>query len=148
MEPNEKSSLTFRHAKRGDAGLLAAMNYQLICDEGHSNPMTLSELVARMKGWLAREYRGVVFERAEDVVGYALYRLEADSVYLRQFFVNPEYRRQGLGRAAMDILLTGIFPRRKRVTVDVLYQNHSAHEFWRAVGFTDYAVTLEMTNRP
>ena len=44
----------------------------------------------------------------------------------------------------MQILLSEVFPPRTRVTVDVLHHNHAAHEFWKAIGFHDYAVTLEM----
>jgi hypothetical protein len=45
-----------------DLPLLAEWNRQLIQDEGHRNPMTVAELQARMQGWLAGEYRAVVFE--------------------------------------------------------------------------------------
>ena len=139
-----KPFVTYRPARVADAPLLAAMNQHLIQDEGHSNPMTVPELVSRMKQWLRREYRGVLFERGGEVVGYAVYRLDVGSIYLRQFFIGRKYRRQGIGRAAMQILLSELFPPRTRVTVDVLHHNHAAHEFWKAIGFHDYAVTLEM----
>ncbi len=106
--------------------------------------MSLLELTTRMKGWLNREYKGVVFEREDKPIAYALYRIEPGWAYLRQFFVSPEYRRQGIGRQAMQILVNGIFPPRARVTVEVLCHNQTAHQFWKAVGFRDYAITLEM----
>jgi ribonuclease HI len=38
------------------------MNYQLIHDEGHRNPMTIQELEERMRAWLASgEYEAVLF---------------------------------------------------------------------------------------
>ena len=42
------------------------------------NPMTLPELEARMRGWLAGEYMCALFERAGRVVAYALYRCGPD----------------------------------------------------------------------
>jgi hypothetical protein len=41
-------------------------------------------------------------------------------------------------------LRTQIWPSGCRVTVEVLAQNERAHAFWRAVGFVDDAVTLEL----
>jgi GNAT superfamily N-acetyltransferase len=144
MEQKWHTGLAFRHARLSDADLLAKMNQQLIRDEGHSNPMSLPELTTRMRYWLNREYKGVLFERDRKEVAYALYRLDPGWAYLRQFFVSPEYRRQGIGRQGIQILLQTIFPPRARVTVEVLWHNEAAHEFWKAVGFSDYAVTLEM----
>jgi len=144
METDLKAALSFRAARVGDAKLLAELNYELIQDEGHSNPMSLPELAARMKQWLARDYKGVIFEHEGRVLAYAIYRLDSAWVYLRQFYVSREHRRQGIGRAAMRILLHSIFPPRLPVRVDVLYHNDAAHEFWRAIGFKDYAITLEM----
>jgi ribosomal protein S18 acetylase RimI-like enzyme len=144
MEDQRELTLTYRPARLADTILLARMNRQLIEDEAHGSFMTIPELVSRMRLWLSREFQGVLFERDGEVVAYAVYRLEQGAVYLRQFFVSRQHRRQGIGRAAMHILLHGIFPRRARVTVEVLYDNHTAHEFWRAVGFKDFAVTLEI----
>ena len=89
-----KPFVTYRPARVADAPLLAGMNQHLIQDEGHSNPMTVPELGSRMKQWLRREYRGVIFERGGEVVGYAVYRLDVGSIYLRQFFIGRKYRRQ------------------------------------------------------
>jgi GNAT superfamily N-acetyltransferase len=147
MEQDVTIGLKYRPAGLADVSLMAEMNHQLIRDEGHENQMTLPELATRMKRWLNSEYRGVLFEHRGGVVAYALYRSDPGWVYLRQFFVHRDYRRQGIGRAAIQILLSKLFPPDARVTVDVLYHNHPAHDFWRAVGFRDHAVTLEM-NRP
>ena len=60
-----------------------------------------------MHGWLSGgEYRAVLFERDSQPVAYALYRADADaSIYLRQFFVAREHRRQGIGVAAIELLV-------------------------------------------
>lgn len=54
--------MRYHLANDADLPLLAEWNRQLIQDEGHRNPMTVAELQARIQGWLAGEYRAVVFE--------------------------------------------------------------------------------------
>ena len=135
--------MTFRIASQGDCARLAELNHQLIRDEGHRNPMTVLELEERMKGWLAGEYRAVIFEEHNEVVAYALFREEAKEIYLRQFFVVRARRRQGMGRRAVELLRSKVWPKDKRLTVEVLAGNEAGTAFWRSVGFKDYALTLE-----
>jgi predicted acetyltransferase len=121
------------------------MNQQLIRDEGHRNAMTIPELEQRMLDWLASgEYRAVIFERDSLPLAYTLYRTEEDSsIYLRHFFVSRQHRRQGIGRAAVEMLFREVLPPASRVTVAVLSHNETGRRFWSAVGFRDYALTLE-----
>jgi len=136
--------MTFRPATLDDCPLLAGLNHALIRDEGHRNQMTVPELEQRMRGWLAGEYRAVIFEDAGEVVAYGLFREEPDLIYLRQFFVVLHRRRQGLGRRAMEIFRSQVWPQDQRLTVEVLVANQSGVAFWRSVGYTDYALTLEI----
>ncbi len=140
--------LRVRVATVEDVPLLAEWNRQLIQDEGHRNPMTLPELAERMRGWLnGGEYTAVVFEDDSEPVAYALYRDEPDSIYLRQLFVARERRRRGVGRQAIRLLVGQHLPPSRRLTVSVLVGNAAALEFWRAVGFADYSLTLELPPR-
>ena len=136
--------LQYRSATAVDVALLARMNRQLIEDEGHRNRMTLPELEERMGQWLATEYTAIMFEQHTMPVAYALFRPEAASIYLRQFFVERQYRRHGIGRQAMQLLLTEVWPPGWRITLDVLVHNQRGRAFWHALGFQDYAITLEM----
>jgi predicted acetyltransferase len=143
--------LIFRLATLDDCALLAELNHQLIRDEGHRSKMTVPELEQRMKGWLAFEYAAVIFENGGEVVAYALYRDQPEEIYLRQLFVVRNRRRQRIGRQAFEILRSKIWPVNKRLTVEVLVQNEAAVAFWRAVGYKDYVLTLEIlpnTNCP
>ena len=97
-----------------------------------------------MRGWLAAGYEAMIFEDGKEVVAYALYREQAEEIYLRQLFVVRNRRRQGIGRTAFEILRSRIWPTNKRLTVDVLVQNTAAVAFWRAVGYEDYCLTLEI----
>ncbi len=119
------------------------MNQQLIEDEGHRNRTDLAELETRMRSMLDGDYTATVFEWGERVVGYALWREELEWVYLRQFFVARRFRRRGVGRQAIRMLVDQVWPANMRVRVNVLIGNRPALEFWRAVGFVDYLITLE-----
>jgi len=136
--------MTFRPATLDDCLLLAGLNHQLIRDEGHRNQMTLPELEQRMRGWLSSEYRAVIFEDGGDVVAYGVYREQPEVIYLRQLFVVRQRRRQGLGRRAVEILRSQVWPKDRRLTVDVLVANQSGVAFWRSVGYSDYALSLEI----
>lgn len=137
--------MTFRIATLDDCPLLAGMNLQLLQDENHRNRfMTLPQLEERMRGFLSGEYRAVIFKGGAEVVAYALYREQPDEIYLRQLFVVRDRRRQGLGRKAVETLRSNIWPKNKRLTVDVLLSNPSAIAFWRTVGYKDYCLALEI----
>jgi len=134
----------FRLATQQDCALLAELNHQLICDEGHRNPMTVSQLEQRMREWLAGEYRAVIFEAEGEIVAYALFCEQQEEIHLRPFFVVRHRRRRGLGRQALEMLRSDVWPNDKRLTVQVLVGNHVAVRFWRAAGYADYALTLEI----
>lgn len=138
----------YRAATLDDVPALAAMNQALIRDEGHRNPMTLPQLQDRMAEWLRREYEAILFENNGSATGYALFRREPEYVYLRQLYVCPQPRRQGVGRAAFDWLRTHPWAGERRLRVEVLVGNAAAIAFWRAVGFRDYCLTLEMQLDP
>jgi len=140
--------MRFRRATIADLPLLARMNARLIRDEGHRNAMTGPELQMRMQGWLAGKYTAAIFESDAAQVGYVLYRREEPHIYLRQFFVERDWRRQGVGRAAIEWLLKNEWHDAPRVRLEVLTGNAAAIGFWRSVGFADYAITMERPTSP
>src|SRR5260221_14254945 len=123
---SSRQLLTHRFAEPADCCLLAQMNQQLILDEGHRNRMNVEELEDRTRDWLAEDYRAVLFSDGAEVVAYALYRELEYEIYLRQLFVVCEKRRQGIGRRAMQILRSKLWPTTKRLTVEVLAANQNA----------------------
>jgi GNAT superfamily N-acetyltransferase len=137
--------MQYRVASAEDCPTLAALNAQLRQDEGHRNSMTVAQLEDRMRGWLTSgEYQALLWEDNREVVAYALFRETAAEVYLRQFFVVRHRRREGLGRQALAALCAQVWPRQKRWTVSVLVKNAPAVAFWRAMGYMDYELTLEI----
>ena len=142
--------LTWHFASDVDLPALARLNAQLIQDEGHPNLLGVEQLEARMREWLNDGYVAVVYRDGGNVVAYALYRPSdsgwegpAGAIYLRQFFVARERRRQGIGRAAVEILRREILPPACRITLETLLPNTPAQQFWRSVGFRDYAIAFE-----
>ncbi|SRR5260221_11818864 len=102
--------LSFRLADPADAELLGRLNFQLIRDEGHRNPMSEPELADRMREWLrSEEYQAAIFFLEADLIAYLLWRKEADGqVYLRQFFVARDWRGRGIGKTAFHIICGGV----------------------------------------
>jgi len=138
-------SFRARPASLDDCPMLADLNHQLIEDEGHANAMSVSQLEARMRAWLASgEYRATLFEEGGAVVAYAVFLETPQEVYLRQFFVERGHRRAGIGRRAIAELFAS-WPRTKRWTVSVLAGNVPAIAFWRAMGYADYDITMQIS---
>ena len=138
--------LQYRFSTQDDVPLLAEMNQRLIRDEGHRNKMTLAELQGRMSDWIHTEYTAVIFSCGGNDIGYALYRKDADWIYLRQFFVKARMRRQGIGREAILWLKKNAWEESRIIRIEVLVNNPNGMSFWRAVGFEDYCITMEMKN--
>lgn len=139
--------MRFRTASLADVPLLARMNRHLREDERSRYLLSPSDLEARMRRLLEKEgYTAILFEIEDEAVAYALYREVEGGIHLRQFFVSRDHRRRGIGREAMQLLFTRIWPPQSRITVDVLVHNQQGTAFWRALGFADYAVTLERFN--
>ena len=137
------TELHWRPPTRTDIPLLAAMNQQLIRDEGHRNPMSLAELKERLASFLAGPYEAAIFW-AKEPAGYALWRFAPDHVYLRQFFIAPPLRRRGYGRLAMRLLREEAWPGQTRLRLEVLVGNERGIAFWRSVGLEPYCLTMEM----
>lgn len=138
-----------RKAGEADIPLLAEFNRGLIEDEGSRNPMSLHELAERMTGFLKDGVQVDLFCRDGEVLGYALYHIERDDygdapfVYLRQFFIAREHRRQGYGLQAAEYLIRHAFPSGAIVSLDVLHTNASGRRFWEKAGFSPYYTNLK-----
>ena len=76
-----------------DVPKLAQLNKQLIDDEKSDNPMNINELESRMKEFLETDYSAYFFIEDSQIIGYALIRNTSDSIYLRQFLIDRNYRK-------------------------------------------------------
>jgi GNAT superfamily N-acetyltransferase len=110
--------------------------------------MDIPQLKERMRGWITTgRYTAVIFEENEEAIAYALYREDAAEIYLRHLFVMRHLRRKDIGRRAVEILRSQLWPTTKRLTVEVLTQNQSAVAFWREMGYREYSLALEIMPR-
>jgi ribosomal protein S18 acetylase RimI-like enzyme len=141
-------NMKYRFATLSDIPILAFMNLQLTEDENHRNRFKAEQWFRdRMEQFIKGDYKSVLFEKEGKVLSYALYRNHPDyddTIYLRQIFVKRENRRQGIGQEVMNILRTDIWPKEKRLTVEVLSHNEVARKFFQSVGYKDYSLELEI----
>ena len=141
----DRSELRIDKAKRSEAPLLAELNFQLDQDEPHPHPLPLTELTERMVRWIeTSEYEVLVFRRRDQVAGYAVWRVEDRGAYLRHFFICRDQRRLGLGRAAMKQLCRDVFPKDRPIQIEVVVRNQAGIAFWRAIGFRDFGLSMEL----
>jgi uncharacterized glyoxalase superfamily protein PhnB/GNAT superfamily N-acetyltransferase len=142
-------TVTCREADIGDLDAIAGWNRQLQEDEG-SPPMARGDIAARLDRWLDAGYRAVVFESAQAPVGYALFCVAdpdlkgPDGIYLRQFFILRERRRQGFGRRAYAAFAREFCDGRE-IVLEALGSNPGAHTFWQTLGFEPYSITYHRT---
>ena len=135
--------LEFRVATQADIPLLASMNERLIRDEGHRSALTQQSLEPRMSRWLAGDYRAAIFSLDREPIGYALWKPKSNHVHLRQYYVEPAFRRKGYGKAGIALLLNNVWGEFARVRLEVLAGNDAGLRFWKSIGFEDYCVTME-----
>lgn len=134
-------SFSLSVASAQDVPELALMNKALILDEGSENPMTIAELETRMREFLTNGYTCVLIRPGSETAGYCLFRPEEGhnggkpGVYLRQYYIKPGYRRQGLGRTALQSIVDTCFADAAFVSLDVLDCNTVGKAFWAGVGF-------------
>lgn len=88
-----------------DVAKLALLNKQLIEDEKSDNAMNINELEKRMKEFLETDYSAYFFIEDSQIVGYALIRNTDNPVYLRQFLIDRNYRKNHYGTQAFQMLL-------------------------------------------
>ncbi|WP_090799830.1 GNAT family N-acetyltransferase [Asanoa ishikariensis] len=140
------TELVARSAALVDAPLLAVLNRHLIEDQHHHSTATDADLEARMRRWISGGQYAVAFiERGGLPVAYAVWRDDEDGIYVRQFFVSRDHRREGLGRAGFAVLRERWGD--KPVKLDALVHNERGLAFWRALGFRDYSLILSLDDR-
>jgi GNAT superfamily N-acetyltransferase len=145
--------IAVRRARQEDVPRLAAWNAQLIRDEHNDAGAPPDEIEPRLREWLAKDYVACVFEASDSTgahtptpFGYAIFRDLPDCVHLRHFFVEAAYRGRGYGRRAFEGLRK-MFPRGKRILVEVLVANAAGAAFWQSVGFTPRYLGLQLNPR-
>ncbi|GMV96025.1 MAG: hypothetical protein AMXMBFR83_03940 [Phycisphaerae bacterium] len=149
-QPVHSSNIELRPAGGADVPALAAMNHQLIRDEGSRNSMTPAELAHRMRGWLRDGWSADLVVISGEVIGYLVYQARRDEyvparceVHVRQFYIQPEHRRRGIGRLAFEKAVRSRFPSGATLVLEVLETNPQGRRFGEALGFKSHSMTLK-----
>ena len=123
-----------------DAGELARMNKCLIEDEKSDNPMTVRQLERRMLTFLSGDHEAFFFEEDNKILGYALIRNDEKPLYLRQFYIEREFRRKHLGREAFELLMDHLGT--SVIDIDCLPWNKAGMSFWKSMGFAETCISM------
>ena len=67
--------------------------------------MNLDELKSRMSMFIETDYSAYFFMEGDVIVGYTLVNNNSRPLYLRQFLIERRYRRNHLGKKAIELLL-------------------------------------------
>ena len=143
--------LGIRRALEADMILLASMNKHLIEDEGSQNPMNLKELEDRMRNWYHADWNIDILHIDDKVVGYTVYQYREQAydqnqrdIYIRQYFIQREYRKQGYGQQGINLLREKRFEEIKTIIIEVLNSNSNGMRFWSKMGFQAYSTTMKL----
>ncbi len=83
-----------------------------------------------------RNTNGMVAEIADKVVGVMIYELHKNRLHLINFAVAPTARRQGVGSAMVEKMVSKLsYDRRNRITLEVRETNLAAQLFFKSQGF-------------
>lgn len=141
--------MDWRYVEASDIAQLVTWNRNLQEDEG-SEPMSVDLLRPRMHRFLAGNYEAVIFSETATPVGYALFRptdvdLEGpDGIFVQQFFITREHRRNRMGATAFALIANEIRPGHK-IILEALTTNARGQAFWRSMGFEPYSTVYHLT---
>lgn len=87
---------------------------------------------------------GMVAEIELAVVGYMIYQLEKDSLYVLNFAVAPKWRRHRVGESMFATLVKKLSQQRRHtIRLEVRESNIGAQQFYRAMGMRAVKVLRE-----
>ncbi|MGY4759691.1 N-acetyltransferase family protein [Paenibacillus caseinilyticus] len=102
--------------------------------------MNLKQLKDRMRGFINTDYKAYTFEVDDEIIGYALVNHIRKPLYLRQFFICRNCRRNGYGKLAFEKLLEVLDTR--NIDIEVMYWNNTGYAFWKSLGFKERSVYM------
>lgn len=123
------------------AATLARLNQALIAEEGSDTPLSIDALTHRMQHWLTGDYQAVAATKGERIIGYCLFAVESNRVYVRQLYVLESERRAGYGRALLDWVAANT-PEHLALHLKVLAGNHRVLGFYKKLGYQLHAHEL------
>lgn len=87
---------------------------------------------------------GQVIETGNCINGFMLYELHKSKLHILNLAVHPDVRRQGIGRAMIEKMISKLSShRRSEISVELRESNTAAQLFFRACGFRAVRVIRE-----
>jgi predicted acetyltransferase len=114
---------------------LVEMNQRLVVDEQFDRPRPIDLIEKRWRQFFEKQYSVVLFRAEEKTIGYSLVNDRRQPAYLEHFFIREEYRRQGIGSRAFDLLMEELNV--KEMDLEVMIWNERGRSFWKSVGGTE-----------
>ncbi|GGD82037.1 GNAT family N-acetyltransferase [Paenibacillus nasutitermitis] len=136
------NELCIQTCSNEDLDLLAVLNKQLIEDEQYDNQMNMEQLKERMQGFINTDYNAYLFKEKNEIKGYALINHAREPLYLRQFFICRDSRRQGYGKTAFTKLIDLLGTH--QIDIEVMSWNERGHQFWKSLGFNERSVYMRL----
>lgn len=125
---SDKSCVHIRWMIRRDMPSVLAIESQ-----SFEFPWTEEEFIRCLR---QRDCIGMVAERNEEVAGFMIYELHKTRIHILSFAVAPSLRRQSVGSAMVDKLISKLaYQRRNRIVLEVRETNLAAQLFFRQLGF-------------
>jgi bis(5'-nucleosidyl)-tetraphosphatase len=108
-------------------------------------PGSETEVTFHLASLLRSEYTAVLFSnKKQQVVGYALYSIRPQYVYLRAFHIRDRYRGKGYGGEAIHRLRREVWQNVASIQIDVFTSDREEIGFWEEVGFRNRSLRLEL----
>jgi len=130
-------------AEKKDKEELLKMNRQLMADEQYDRPPEETELSKRWDQFLEKEdFQVLLFREEAQTMGYAVIHMKETPLYLRHFFINPEFRRKGTGTSCFNSMMD--FLDAREIDLDAMVWNERGIGFWHSLGFKDRCVSMNL----
>ncbi len=135
-------NISFSHADAQDIDALFSLNREII--EKYEDPSQID--IEGILAWVRRklekligEYRRILVDG--EIVGYLHFTPNGDMMELDDFYILPAHRKQGIGSAALEMILAET---QRPVFLYVFTQNEGAIRLYRRFGF-EIAETVSPT---
>lgn len=138
-----------------DVPLVAKWNIQLHEDEA-STPMTVEAAEDRYRRWLkGGTFQGALCIVNNEPIGYIIFEHRpvhpdlraSESVYVRQFFICRDSRRNHYGTTAFNVFLNTYVPQTANVILNVKSSNPAGQKFWESLGFNPENIEYELVRK-
>ena len=122
---------------------LAHLNLDLMLAEKYDQLKTIAELIPRMRTFLETDYEAYFVIHKKLKAGYILIKCTSEPIYIRQFYIKPEFQRIGLGQKTIK-MIKDIYST-KIIDVEVMAWNELGFNFWKKAGFQLRCYSLRLT---